>query len=124
MVLRCIRTQRYLDPNWDVKRRRVVVLFEALAYLTGADPHDWVISRRVVRDALVDVYADRSLFQLLRLTVDAMANNVSKKLSTPRAGSEWLAVQNLLQLRQDQVAFAIFRDEPSDLVFLGLVVIC
>ena|SRR5580692_2837525 len=121
MVLRRIRTQRYLDPNRGVKRRRVVVLFEALTYLAGADAHDWVISCRVVHDALVDLYADRSLFQLLRLTVDAMQNHVSKKPPTPRTGSEWLAFQKLLQLRQDQVAFATFSDALPLLVFLGFV---
>src|SRR5580692_10771773 len=121
MVLRRIRTQRYLDPNRGVKRRRVVVLFEALTYLAGADAHDWVISCRVVHDALVDLYADRSLFQLLRLTVDAMQDYVSKKQPTPIACSEWLAFQNLFQLRQDHVAFFAFSDEPSHLAFLGLV---
>src|SRR5580658_9319571 len=102
-------------------RRRVVVLFEALAYLACADPHDWVIPCRVVHDAPVDIYADRSLFQLLRLTVDAMQNHVSKKQPTPIARSEWLAFKNLFQFSQDQVAFFAFSGETSQLVLLGLV---
>jgi hypothetical protein len=122
--LRDVRPKGNLDANRRADWGSVIVLFKPPSHLPGVDSNYRIVSSRIVRIALKYLNSDRSLLQILNVSVKGIENYIREELPAAAAGAEWSALQDSFQFEENDLFSLLIERQGMGVSKFNLVTHC